>query len=207
MKNADSKTHWENIYQTKELKEVSCYQPTPKTSLDFLQHYNLPKEAAIIDVGGGDSFFVDHLLELGYTNVSILDISQSALDRAKDRLGGEASKVKWIVSDASQFIPTEKYDFWHDRAAFHFLTDETRILNYIATAEKAINKGGYLMLGTFSENGPKKCSGLEIKQYNEAEMASRFKNNFHKINCIIEDHFTPFNTKQNFIFCSFKTKL
>lgn len=206
MENTDCKTYWENIYQTKELKEVSWYQPNPITSLDFLQQFNLPKEAAIIDVGGGDSFFVDNLLELGYTNISILDISQSALDRAKKRLGDKASKVKWIVSDAAQFIPTEKYDFWHDRAAFHFLTDEERIFKYIATAEKAINIGGYLVIGTFSENGPKKCSGLEIKQYNEAEMASRFENNFYKINCITEDHSTPFNTKQNFIFCGFKRK-
>ena len=113
------KEHWENIYGTKELKDVSWFQPLPETSLNFLKEFNVPKNAAIIDVGGGDSLLVDHLLAEGYTDISVLDISEKALERAKSRLGEKASHIKWIVSDASEFKPERKYDFWHDRAAFH----------------------------------------------------------------------------------------
>jgi ubiquinone/menaquinone biosynthesis C-methylase UbiE len=123
----DRKKHWENIYQTKELKNVSWFEPTPETSLAFFKQFNVPKNAKIIDVGGGDSFLVDNLLNQGYTDITILDISEAALNRAKERLGLKAANVKWIVADAASFEPTEKYDFWHDRAAFHFLTEEKEI--------------------------------------------------------------------------------
>lgn len=158
----------------------------------------------MIDIGGGDSFLVDHLLDLGYLDVTILDISQSAINRAKERLGARANSVKWIISDAASFKPTENYDFWHDRAAFHFLTDENEISNYLETAKKNINPDGVLVIGTFSEDGPKKCSGIEIKQYSETTMTERLKNYFERIKCITIDHKTPFDTIQNFVFCSFK---
>jgi trans-aconitate methyltransferase len=135
MENFDRKNHWENIYQTKDLKEVSWYQPTPKTSLDFFNYFNVPTTAKIIDIGGGDSLLVDHLLDMGYVDISVLDISASAIERAKQRLGDKAERVKWIVAEAASFKPTEKYDFWHDRAAFHFLTDDREISNYLKTAE------------------------------------------------------------------------
>ena len=204
MEHLDRKKHWENIYQTKDLKDVSWYQPTPATSLDFLKQFNIPTTAKIIDVGGGDSFLVDHLLDLGYTDLTVLDISASALDRAKQRLGDRSKKVKWIVADAANFKPTEQYDFWHDRAAFHFLTQEQEITNYIDTIQKSIKPEGVLVIGTFSEQGPKKCSGIEIKQYSETTMTDRLKKFFEKVKCITVDHKTPFNTIQNFIFCSFK---
>ena len=126
------KNHWENIYTTKSLEEVSWYEPTPATSLSFVKQFNIPTSAKIIDIGGGDSLFVDYLLDLGYQDITVLDISAAALERAKKRLGENAHKVKWIVADAANFTPTEKYDFWHDRAAFHFLTQEKEILNYRA---------------------------------------------------------------------------
>lgn len=204
MENLDRKKHWENIYQTKDLKDVSWYQPTPTTSLDFLKQFNIPTTAKIIDIGGGDSFLVDHLLDLGYTDLTVLDISAASLDRAKQRLGDRATKVKWIVADASTFKPTEQYDFWHDRAAFHFLTQEQEITNYIDTIQKSIKPTGVLVIGTFSEQGPKKCSGIEIKQYSETTMTDRLKKFFEKVKCITVDHRTPFDTIQNFIFCSFK---
>ncbi len=200
----DRKNHWENIYQTKELKDVSWYQSTPSTSLNFLKEFNISKTASIIDVGGGDSFLVDHLLQLGYTNITVLDISASALEKAKARLGNGANKVKWIVADASNFEPSERYDFWHDRAAFHFLTTETEIENYIQTISRGIKPKGVLVLGTFSEQGPTKCSGIEIKQYSEKTMTQRLTKFFDKVKCITVDHQTPFDTIQNFIFCSFK---
>jgi len=200
----DRKKHWENIYQTKELKDVSWFQATPETSLDFFKQFNVPPTSKIIDIGGGDSFLVDHLLDLGYQNITILDISETSLNRAKRRLGHRARKVNWIVADAAKFKPTERYDFWHDRAAFHFLTDEQEISNYLDTVQKSIKPTGILVIGTFSKQGPKKCSGIEIKQYSETTMTKRLKQFFEKIKCIIVDHKTPCDTIQNFIFCSFK---
>jgi 2-polyprenyl-3-methyl-5-hydroxy-6-metoxy-1,4-benzoquinol methylase len=204
VKNFDRKKHWETIYQTKELKDVSWFQPNPETSLDFFKQFNVSLNAKIIDVGGGDSFLVDHLLELGYTDITVLDISEAAIERAKNRLGEKANQVKWIIEDAAKFHPTEMYDFWHDRAAFHFLTDENEISNYLETAQKFINPNGVLVIGTFSEQGPTKCSGIEIKQYSENTMTERLKKYFDKIKCITVDHKTPFETIQNFVFCSFK---
>ncbi len=204
MENFDRKQHWEKIYQTKELKDVSWFQPNPQTSLDFFKQFNVALKANIIDIGGGDSLLVDHLLELGYQHISVLDISEAAIQRAKERLGDKASKVKWIVADAATFKPSEKYDFWHDRAAFHFLTDENEITEYLKTAQDSINPNGVLVIGTFSEQGPKKCSGIEIKQYSENSMTDRLKRYFDKIKCITVDHKTPFETIQNFVFCSFK---
>ncbi|MEO8760983.1 MAG: class I SAM-dependent methyltransferase [Bacteroidia bacterium] len=200
------KEHWEKVYATKTENEVSWFQAYPKTSMEFLELFNLPLDANIIDIGGGDSHFVDALLDKGYTNIYVLDLSANAIERAKKRLGENAAKVNWIVSDVTDFEPAVKFDFWHDRAAFHFLTSEDKIYKYVLIAERAINQNGYLILGTFSENGPTKCSGLEIKQYNETSMSARFEIAFDRIKCITENHTTPFNTIQNFLFCSFKKK-
>jgi len=204
METFDRKNHWENIYNTKELKDVSWFEPTPETSLGFFKQFNVPKSAKIIDIGGGDSFLVDHLLALEYSDITVLDISESALERAKTRLGNDALKVKWIVADAATFKPTEKYDFWHDRAAFHFLTQEHEIVNYLNTVQQSILPTGVLVIGTFSESGPKKCSGIEIKQYSEVSMTEKLNRFFEKIKCITVDHKTPFETIQNFVFCSFR---
>ncbi|HMQ07368.1 MAG TPA: class I SAM-dependent methyltransferase [Saprospiraceae bacterium] len=204
MENFDRKNHLENFYQTKQLNEVSWFQPTPETSLDFKRQFNIPTMAKIIDLGGGDSFFVDHLLDKGFQDITVLDISEAAIERAKQRLGNRAEKVKWIIADAANFQPMEKYDFWHDRAAFHFLTDDQEISNYLQTAHVSIKPTGVLVIGTFSEHGPKKCSGIEIKRYSENSMAQRLKNLFEKIKCITINHKTPFDTFQNFVFCSFR---
>jgi len=198
------KAHWENVFKTKPLEEASWYEVVPETSLSFFKESNISKSAKIIDIGGGDSYLVDNLLKLGYKDITVLDISEVALDRAKQRLKDQSKKVKWIVADAADFSPPENYDFWHDRAAFHFLIDEQSIRNYIETVQKYLNKKGNLFIGTFSENGPKKCSGLEIKQYSETTMTNQFKTHFEKIRCIEIDHKTPFDTNQNFVFCCFK---
>ncbi len=200
----ERKTHWENIFGTKKPDEVSWYQDTPATSLAFSQSFNLPKTTKIIDIGGGDSFFVDNLIELGFQNITVLDISEKALERAKKRLGRKAEKIIWILSDVTEFHPDIQYDLWHDRAAFHFLTDEEDIEEYIKIMKRSIKSDGYLLIGTFSDNGPKKCSGLEIKQYSEMSMSARFGKDFQKLKCITVDHMTPFDTIQNFLFCSFK---
>ncbi|WP_310991074.1 class I SAM-dependent methyltransferase [Aequorivita marina] len=205
MESFDRKKHWENIYQTKELTEVSWFQPTPETSLGFIQETGVLKNDKIIDIGGGDSFLVDHLLDLGYQDISVLDISEAAIDRAKKRLGERAKLVKWLVSDITNFCPTEKYDCWHDRAAFHFLTDKKEVSKYVQIAKDNITQNGSLIIGTFSDNGPKKCSGIPIQQYTRKELEKLFSNSFQKIACKTIDHKTPFDTIQNFVFCSFKS--
>nr|WP_315026233.1 class I SAM-dependent methyltransferase [uncultured Chryseobacterium sp.] len=198
----DQKTHWENVYETKNPDQVSWTQKKPQTSLDFINSCGLGKEAKIIDIGGGDSNLVDFLLEEGYKNITVLDISAQALEKAKQRLGKAADQVQWIATDITEFNPTETYDIWHDRAAFHFLTTPEQASKYIDIAEKNIS--GFMVLGTFSKNGPKKCSGLDIQQYDEKSLSEKFEAGFEKIKCITEDHITPFETIQNFVFCSFK---
>lgn len=203
--NLQRKKHWEIVYETKNPDEVSWTQEIPKTSLDFIHSFGLDKSAKIIDIGGGDSKFADHLLDQGFENITVLDISEKALEKAKIRLGEESKKVTWIVSDILDFEPEETYDVWHDRAAFHFLTTEEEIEKYTSIVNKSVD--GYLIIGTFSENGPLKCSGLEISQYSEVKLTSTFEDNFDKIDSVLEDHETPFGTKQNFLFCSFKYRL
>lgn len=199
------KNHWETVYETKNPNEVSWTQEIPKTSLDFIKSFDLSKKSKIIDIGGGDSKLVDFLIEEGFENITVLDISAKAIEKAKARLGVNAEKVNWIVSDITEFETNETFEVWHDRATFHFLTSEEQIQKYVETARKSVS--GYLTIGTFSENGPKKCSGLDIKQYNEETLTSEMVNGFEKIKCVTEDHTTPFETKQNFIFCSFKRQL
>lgn len=206
MEEFDKKKHWDNIYRTKELKEVSWYQPIPQLSINFIEKTHLEKNAAIIDVGGGDSFLVDHLLKLGYTNLTVLDISEAAIERAKQRLGEKAKEVKWVVSDILDFKPETNFDLWHDRAAFHFLTDEKEIKKYVEIASQNIVQKGHLIVGAFSENGPKKCSGIEIAQYSPDKLNHYFGNLFELIESEITDHSTPFNTTQNFVFCRFIKK-
>jgi len=196
------KAHWDSIYSTKAPHEVSWTQEVPTVSLEFIHKFNIPKTARIIDIGGGDSKLVDFLLSEGYTHVSVLDISEAAILRAKKRLGDSADKVTWIICDILDFTPVEKYDVWHDRAAFHFQTDAAKIEKYLSIIKKAVD--GLVIVGTFSVDGPKKCSGLEIKQYDEDEMKKKFeKFDFKNVECKREDHITPAGSVQNFVFCSF----
>jgi cyclopropane fatty-acyl-phospholipid synthase-like methyltransferase len=198
----DRKNHWETIYESKRPDEVSWTQEIPKTSLDFIHSFGLDKSAKIIDIGGGDGKLVDYLLDEGFENITVLDISAKALEKAKKRLGNKAVKVNWIVSDITEFKPQTTYDVWHDRATFHFLTKTEQVDKYISTAQIAAT--GFLIIGTFSENGPTKCSGLEIKQYNDETLTSIFKDGFDKIACRKVNHTTPSGSMQNFLFCSFK---
>lgn len=194
------KEHWEKVYATKTPQEVSWTQERPAISLDFISSFQLEKSASIIDIGGGDSLLVDFLLDLGYTNLSVLDISAHAIERAKVRLGEKASLVTWIVSDINDFEPLQNYDLWHDRAAFHFLTTQKDIERYVELVSKHAKQ---LVIGTFSTNGPFKCSGLEITQYDENELGQLFgPHGFEVQTTKREDHMTPFGTTQNFVFAS-----
>jgi SAM-dependent methyltransferase len=176
----------------------------PKISLDFVRSFKLPKTASIIDIGGGDSKLVDFLLDAGYEALTVLDISSAALEKAKQRLGSRADKIKWVEQDITRFNPITRFDLWHDRAAFHFLTRTEQINKYLSVARKSVKEGGYAVIGTFSPDGPEKCSGLPVRRYDERMLASAFSTGFKKISCITEDHITPFQTKQNFLFCSFQ---
>ncbi len=200
------KEHWENVFANKKKTEVSWYQQKPETSINFFIENIIPKDARIIDIGGGDSYLIDNLLDLGYTNLSLLDISKNAIERIKSRLGAKAEKVTFIVSDVLDFHPETTFDVWHDRASFHFLTSEDHIATYQRLVSQAIEENGFLFIGTFSENGPLKCSGLEICQDSVGKFDNVFGNEFQKVYCFTENHQTPFDTVQNFIFCSLKKK-
>lgn len=195
------KEHWEKVYETKNPDQVSWTQAKPERSLKFIHDLGVDKNAPIIDIGGGDSKLVDFLLMDGFSDITVLDISGKAIERAKLRLGALAEKVQWIESDMNDFVPTRKYSLWHDRAAFHFLTTTEEQDRYVNLVNAQVND--FLVIGTFSDEGPLKCSGLEIQQYSEFTMVDLFKG-FQKINCENENHLTPFATIQQFIFCSFK---
>ena len=199
------KDHWDKVYETKLPEEVSWTQALPKTSLDFIHSLGLQKTASIIDIGGGDSKLAEHLLAEGFQHITVLDISEKAIERAKKRLGDNASRIHWIVSDVTAFDPLEQYDCWHDRAAFHFLTETHEIELYLAAARKAVSQ--FMIIGTFSDKGPKKCSMLDVHQYTESTLEQMLSSGFEKIKCITEDHVTPFQTTQNFLFCSFRRKI
>ena len=200
------KKHWEEIYTTKELQDVSWYQMTPETSLQLINKLKLTKNASIIDIGGGDSLLVDHLLDLGYTDITVLDISQQAIDKAKKRLGERQTEVTWTVTDITDFTSKKRYDLWHDRAAFHFLTAQNDINTYASTLSQSIQGNGTAIIGTFSKSGPKKCSSIKIKQYDQGGFETTFGENFSTKDFINVDHLTPTKNEQNFNFITLEKK-
>ncbi len=197
------KKHWENVYQNKTPEQVSWTQKFPKTSLDLIAQFDVDLSSKIIDVGGGDSHLVDFLIDEGYENISVLDISSKAIERSKGRLADKEQNIHWIISNILDFMPETKYDVWHDRAAFHFLTSKKDIESYVKIVSQFAN---HIVLGTFSKNGPLKCSGLPISQYNAEDLQALLKSDFELVSSHYEDHTTPFDTQQNFLFCSFRRK-
>lgn len=195
-------SHWERVYQTKSPREVSWTQEEPQPSLGLIIDSGIAKDAPVIDVGGGDSRLVDRLLDLGFTDLTVLDISAHALERCKERLGDRAGQVAWIVSDINDFQPERSYALWHDRAAFHFLTEADHIARYAAMV--AANVSDRLIIGTFSTKGPKRCSGLDITQYDEPSMKAVFEPAFEVLRFLPHTHTTPFDTTQDFIFAEMK---
>lgn len=200
----DRKSHWENIYSTKKINEVSWYQPNPEIGLNLIEKYSNGKNDNIIDVGAGDSFLPDFLVEKGYSSINVLDISANAIQRAQQRLGDNASKINWIISDVTEFSPNQTFQIWYDRAAFHFLTDAESIRQYYSNLLDGTDKGSIVIIGTFSENGPLKCSGIEIKQYSKDDMITAFEKDFELVEFINTNHDTPFDTVQNFNFGVFR---
>lgn len=195
--------HWDAVYRKSEI-ECSWYEPVPVTSLSFIDQSGLNRDAAIIDVGGGDGTLARHLLAMGYEDITILDISVQALERGKKRLGELASRIKWIHSNILDFEPSRFYDCWHDRATFHFLTQKEEQLHYLRKAHSSLSAAGQLILATFSENGPHRCSGLPVQRYSDSAMTELLKSLFKRQTCIARQHITPLHTLQEFIFCRFK---
>ena len=198
------KDHWNHVFETKTSKEVSWTESNPKNSIDFIDALGLDIKLPIIDSGGGDSRLVDSLLEKGYEDISVLDISKKAIQRAQKRLGSRSKRVAWIISDVLDFKPKKKYALWHDRASFHFLTNSKDIDRYKEIVSQWGSK--YMVLGTFSIDGPLKCSGLPITQYSCESITKKFQKNFDLLECKYSTHQTPFDTQQHFVFSSFKKK-
>lgn len=202
--NNDLKNHWENIYSNKDENEVSWFQTVPKTSHQLIKKLNLKSNDNIIDIGSGRSRILKILIDKGFNKLSYLDISKEACKKSKIALGDDKSKVNWNVENILNFKSKIKYKLWHDRAVFHFFTDKKDIEKYKEVSIKNISAGGYLVLGTFSINGPKKCSGLDVSQYSEQSLYEIFKSDFNLLESFYIDHQTPFDTTQNFLFCIFK---
>ncbi len=202
--NNNLKNHWENIYQNKNEDEVSWFQKTPDTSIEIINSIKIKKQSKIIDVGSGRSRLFKNLIEQGYNNLTYLDISESAAKKSKIFLGQESKNIEWIVEDVLNFEPKQNFDVWHDRAVFHFLTDQNQIKKYVDLVSRNISNNGYLIIGTFSEQGPLKCSGLEVSRYSESLIKTTFSESFNLLNSFKIDHSTPFNTTQNFLFSVLK---
>lgn len=196
--------HWENIYSSKPFCEMSWYQDSPNQSLSLIKETGNSKDAAIIDIGGGDSVLTEQLLKDGYSDLSVLDISAKAIERAKERLGSEADKVRWICSDMLNYRAEAPVQVWHDRAVFHFLRGEEEIKKYVHIAADSISSGGFLIIGTFAEDGPEKCSGIEIKRYSVQNLEETFKSDFRLLKSISHHHITPSGKEQHFNFCLFQ---
>lgn len=197
-----SKIHWEAIYQTKAPTQVSWYQAHPQLSLDFICRTGVALDAPIIDVGGGASTLVDHLLAEGYANLTVLDISHAALERARERLGDLASKVTWLEQDVTRAeLPENQYAVWHDRAVFHFLTDASARARYVQTVRSAVKPGGHVIVATFALDGSPRCSGLDVVRYSAESLHDEFGQEFQLLESAQETHQTPFGTEQKFVYC------
>jgi 2-polyprenyl-3-methyl-5-hydroxy-6-metoxy-1,4-benzoquinol methylase len=197
------KSHWENIYAEKSPLEVSWFQREPLLSLELIGKSMTDKKAAIIDVGGGTSTLVDLLLDEGYSDITVLDISSRALAISKLRLGENANIIKWIQGDITEFNPSRKYDLWHDRAVFHFLTDVKDQNKYLETLKKTVKNDGYVIIASFAVDGPKKCSGLDIVQYDSKKISDKLGLQFRLVENQPELHLTPLNTQQKFCYFRF----
>jgi SAM-dependent methyltransferase len=195
---SDRKEHWDSVYAGKSPLEVSWYQSAPVPSLKLIGAMELDKDAALIDVGGGASTLVDALVDSGYTAVTVLDVSFRALRHAQARLGARAGSVEWIEADVTDFIPKQHYRLWHDRAVFHFLTDAGDRKRYVTTLKRALQPGGHLVLQTFAVGGPRKCSGLDIVQYDEPRLLDELGADFELLDSGREVHVTPAGNDQEF---------
>jgi SAM-dependent methyltransferase len=200
----DQKTHWEYVYSTKGETGVSWYQGEPRLSLELIRAVSPVEEGRIIDVGGGASVLVDRLLDLSFGSIAVLDISETALSQAKARLGERAERVRWVVADVTEAPELGTFDVWHDRAVFHFLTDPDERRSYVDLARRTLPEAGHLIIATFADSGPKRCSDLDVCRYNAGSLASELGEGFSPVMQARETHTTPWGSSQAFIYVVFK---
>ncbi len=204
----DAKTHWETVYGAKAPDAVSWFRLHLETSLALIERVAANRSASIIDVGGGQSTLVDDLLARGYRNIAVLDISTTAIDATRKRLGASAQGVYWLIGDITRAdLPPHSYDVWHDRAVFHFLRVSGQRIAYVEKALLAVKPGGHVIISTFGPEGPQKCSGLDVVRYDADALLAEFGDGFELVESFAELHRTPFGTTQQFLYCCLKRKL
>ena len=200
----DRQGHWNQVYQKKGAQDVSWYQRRPDLSLALIAASGVSKEAGIIDVGGGASTLVDCLLDGGYTHLAVLDVSGAAMSHSRSRLGNRAQAVEWIEADVTSFMPSHRFDLWHDRAVFHFLTAADDRRAYLVALRRTLQPGGIALISTFAMDGPPKCSGLDVIRYDEQSMLAELGTEFQLLEVRRETHATPWRTQQQFIYFCFR---
>jgi SAM-dependent methyltransferase len=204
MSETDPRSHWENVYKSKGERDVSWFEESPAISLDLIRATAVTPDASIIDIGGGASRLVDTLLDEGFEAVTVLDLSEKALATSKTRLGGRSIKVRWIVADVSVWNPSQTYDVWHDRAAFHFLADPSDRAAYAERVLRAVRPGGHVIIGTFAPDGPERCSGLPVVRHNAVSLGQMLGRSFELAESRNHAHQTPLGTIQRFQFSRFR---
>jgi len=200
MSGPDPRHHWQAVYKTKACTDVSWYQPVPQRSLELIQATGLPPEAALLDVGGGASTLVDHLLDAGFKDITVLDVAPAALEESKARLGSAGVQIRWIAADATTWQPPRRYDLWHDRAVFHFLVDAALREQYLSVLEAAVAPGGYVVMATFGLQGPARCSGLDVQRYSVEDLSAVLGPAFRLVTSDIDEHVTPGSQVQQFVY-------
>jgi trans-aconitate methyltransferase len=204
MTDSSRKIHWDNVYSTKGEKDVSWYQDSPTPSLELIALTGLPADAEIIDIGGGASRLIDSLLRENFSRLTVLDLSSAALDATKQRLGEKAGRVNWLVADVTTWQPPQTYNLWHDRAAFHFLTDPADQSAYVEQLKQAVKPTGFAIIGTFAPDGPERCSGLATVRYDATALAAALGHEFELIDARRHEHTTPWGAVQRFQFSTFR---
>ncbi|GLR85809.1 class I SAM-dependent methyltransferase [Bradyrhizobium iriomotense] len=203
---SERSAHWERVYTTKGEREVSWFEDSPAISLQMIHAANPGRDAAIVDIGGGASRLVDALLQEGYRSIAVLDLSAHALDAAKTRIGPAAAGVDWIVADVTTWRPARSYELWHDRAAFHFLTEPSDRTAYVDRLRSAVREGGHVIIGTFALDGPEKCSGLPVQRYDGNSLAAELSQDFELVETRHDVHHTPWDSTQAFQFSRFRRR-
>lgn len=202
----DRESHWNGVYATRGANEVSWYQARPETSLSLIERLGIGPDDAVIDVGGGASTFVDHLVDREFGNVTVLDISAAALGAAQRRLGARAARVNWLAGDVIRLRPQGPFRLWHDRAVFHFLVEAADRHAYVGVLRDAISSGGHVVMATFAEDGPERCSNLPVRRYSPELLAAELEPHFRMIGALRETHVTPAGGHQNFVYCCFQRR-
>jgi ubiquinone/menaquinone biosynthesis C-methylase UbiE len=207
MSHESRQAHWETVYANKGENELSWFQESPTTSIELIDQIAANPVSSVIDIGGGTSRLVDHLVDRGFGDVAVLDLSEAALQAAKVRLGYRAAQVDWIQADVTTWVPHKAYDIWHDRAAFHFLTENRDRSAYIARLVRVVKPGGYVIIATFALDGPEKCSGLPVVRYDPQTLGHALGSAFQLVDARQHFHDTPWNSRQSFQFSVFRFTL